>query len=100
MVAEHAFRPDSFHRNVMSELMRLVPCTTWAKASRRAASIHNCMSAHGPDLASYEKNIEKELAPAGDGLAFMWESLRVPADSCGAEGEGAAAGLRQSVEWL
>jgi homogentisate 1,2-dioxygenase len=82
MVAEHTFRPPWFHRNVMSELMGLVRGVYDAKAEGFAPggiSIHNCMSAHGPDLASYEKSIEKELLPekTGDGLAFMWESRYV-----------------------
>jgi homogentisate 1,2-dioxygenase len=40
------------------------------------ASLHNCMSGHGPDRASYEKAIKTELAPGktGDGIAFMFES--------------------------
>jgi len=79
MVAEHSFRPPWFHRNVMSELMGLVRGVYDAKAegfSPGGISIHNCMSAHGPDVASYEKNVKKELAPekTGDSLAFMWES--------------------------
>jgi len=82
MVAEHTFRPPWFHRNVMSELMGLVRGVYDAKAEGFAPggiSIHNCMSAHGPDVASYEKNIKKELAPekTGDSLAFMWESRYV-----------------------
>jgi homogentisate 1,2-dioxygenase len=82
MVAEHTFRPPWFHRNVMSELMGLVRGVYDAKAegfSPGGVSIHNCMSAHGPDLASYEKSIKKELVPekTGDSLAFMWESRYV-----------------------
>src|SRR6185369_669099 len=79
MVAEHPFRPPWFHRNVMSELMGLVRGVYDAKAegfSPGGISIHNCMSAHGPDVASYEKNVEKKLVPEklDDTLAFMWES--------------------------
>ena len=82
MVAEHTFRPPWFHRNVMSELMGLVRGVYDAKAEGFAPggiSIHNCMSAHGPDVASYEKNVKKELMPekTGDSLAFMWESRYV-----------------------
>ncbi len=66
----------------MSELMGLVRGVYDAKAegfSPGGISIHNCMSAHGPDVASHEKNIEKELVPekTGDSLAFMWESRYV-----------------------
>jgi homogentisate 1,2-dioxygenase len=81
-VAEHTFRPPWFHRNVMSELMGLVHGTYDAKAEGflpGGVSIHNCMSAHGPDLASYEKAVAAELKPQKieDTLAFMWESRYV-----------------------
>ena len=81
-VAEHTFRPPWFHRNVMSELMGLVRGVYDAKAEGFAPggiSIHNSMSAHGPDVASYKKNAEKNLVPEkiGDTLAFMWESRYV-----------------------
>ncbi len=81
-VAEHTFRPPWFHRNVMSELMGLVHGAYDAKAEGflpGGISIHNCMSAHGPDLASYEKATQAELKPAkiGKSLAFMWESRYV-----------------------
>ncbi len=82
LVAEHTFRPPWFHRNVMSELMGLVHGAYDAKAEGflpGGISIHNCMSAHGPDLASYEKAVQAELKPAkiGKSLAFMWESRYV-----------------------
>jgi homogentisate 1,2-dioxygenase len=79
MVAEHSFRPPWFHRNVMSEFMGLIHGAYDAKEGGFApggASLHNCMSGHGPDRASYEKAIKTELAPGktGDGIAFMFES--------------------------
>jgi homogentisate 1,2-dioxygenase len=82
MVAEHTFRPPWFHRNVMSELMGLVHGAYDAKAEGflpGGVSIHNCMSAHGPDLASYEKATQKPLKPEKlqGSLAFMWESRYV-----------------------
>jgi homogentisate 1,2-dioxygenase len=42
-------------------------------------SIHNCMTAHGPDQATYAKASEMELKPhkIDDTLAFMWESRYV-----------------------
>jgi homogentisate 1,2-dioxygenase len=78
-VAEDTFRPPWFHRNVMSELMGLVRGTYDAKAEGflpGGVSIHNCMSAHGPDLATFEKASTAELKPhkIEDTLAFMWES--------------------------
>lgn len=79
MVAENTFRPPWFHRNVMSELMGLVHGTYDAKAGGfqpGGASLHNCMNAHGPDLASYEKAVAADLAPhkIDDTLAIMFET--------------------------
>jgi len=81
-VAEDTFRPPWFHRNVMSELMGLVHGVYDAKAEGflpGGVSIHNCMSAHGPDLASFEKAAAAELKPRKieNTLAFMWESRYV-----------------------
>ena len=56
MVAEHSFRPPWFHRNVMSEFMGLIEGAYDAKAGGfvpGGASLHNCMSGHGPDRASW-----------------------------------------------
>jgi homogentisate 1,2-dioxygenase len=81
-VAEDTFRPPWFHRNAMSELMGLVHGAYDAKAEGflpGGVSIHNCMSAHGPDLASFEKAVDTALKPhkIEDTLAFMWESRYV-----------------------
>ncbi len=82
MVAEHTFRPPWFHRNVMSELMGLVHGVYDAKAAGflpGGISIHNCMSAHGPDVATYRKATQEALKPQRieNTLAFMWESRYV-----------------------
>ncbi|MBJ7484546.1 homogentisate 1,2-dioxygenase [Brevundimonas sp.] len=79
MVAAHTFRPPWFHRNVMSEFMGLVTGVYDAKAGGFApggASLHNQMSGHGPDQASYGGAIQAELKPhkITDTLAFMFES--------------------------
>jgi homogentisate 1,2-dioxygenase len=80
MVAEHTFRPPWFHRNVMSEVMGLVHGVYDAKEGGGflpgGVSLHNCMSAHGPDHESYERAVTAELAPhkIDDTLAFMFES--------------------------
>jgi homogentisate 1,2-dioxygenase len=81
-VAEHTFRPPWFHRNIMSELMGLVRGAYESKAEGflpGGVSIHNCMSGHGPDVATYEKAIQKNLKPEKleGALAFMWESRYV-----------------------
>jgi homogentisate 1,2-dioxygenase len=82
LVMEDTFRPPWFHRNVMSELMGLVRGTYDAKAKGfvpGGISLHNSMSAHGPDLPTWEKATAEALAPrrTGEGLAFMWESRHV-----------------------
>jgi len=79
MVAERTFRPPWFHRNAMSELMGLVKGTYDAKRDGfvpGGASLHNAMSAHGPDRASHEAASAAELSPQylADTLAFMFES--------------------------
>ena len=79
MVAEHTFRPPWFHRNVMSEFMGLVTGVYDAKAGGFApggGSLHNQMSGHGPDQASYDGAIKAELKPhrIENTLAFMFES--------------------------
>jgi len=81
-VAERTFRPPWFHRNAMSELMGLVHGVYDGKAEGflpGGISIHNCMSAHGPDAATYARAFGAELKPQRiDGtLAFMWESRYV-----------------------
>jgi homogentisate 1,2-dioxygenase len=82
MVAEGTFRPPWFHRNVMSELMGLVHGVYDAKAEGflpGGVSLHNCMTAHGPDAATFDKASSAELKPhkIENTLAFMWESRYV-----------------------
>jgi homogentisate 1,2-dioxygenase len=82
LVAERTFRPPWFHRNVMSEFMGLVRGEYDAKKEGflpGGSSLHNMMSAHGPDLASYEKAANAELKPhyLANTLAFMFESRYV-----------------------
>jgi len=82
VVGEDTFRPPWFHRNVMSELMGLVRGEYEAKAAGflpGGISLHNCMSAHGPDLASFERASAAVLKPhkIENTLAFMWESRYV-----------------------
>jgi len=79
MVAEDTFRPPWFHRNVMSECMGLIKGAYDAKAegfAPGAMSLHNLMSGHGPDVASWKSASEAELKPhkIDDTLAFMVES--------------------------
>jgi homogentisate 1,2-dioxygenase len=82
IVAEHTFRPPWFHRNVMSEFMGLIHGVYDAKAEGFApggASLHNCMSGHGPDAATFARASKAPLAPhkLDATLAFMFESRYV-----------------------
>jgi homogentisate 1,2-dioxygenase len=82
MVAEGTFRPPWFHRNVMSEYMGLLRGVYDAKAEGfvpGGGSLHNAMSGHGPDAATFERASTIELAPQklDATLAFMFESRYV-----------------------
>ena len=79
VVAENTFRPPWFHRNVMNEFMGLVHGAYDGKQggfSPGGASLHPCMSAHGPDTPTWHRATEAELAPhkIDDTLAFMFET--------------------------
>ena len=81
-VSEHTFRPPWFHRNIMSEFMGLVHGVYDAKAEGFApggASLHNCMSGHGPDAVTFERASQATLVPArlDATLAFMFESRHI-----------------------
>jgi len=79
LVGEHTFRPPWYHRNVMSEFMGLILGQYDAKPEGfvpGGASLHNMMSAHGPDDGAYEKATNAELKPEflGATMAFMFET--------------------------
>ncbi|MEU1807135.1 homogentisate 1,2-dioxygenase [Streptomyces sp. NPDC019937] len=82
LVGEDTFRPPYFHRNVMSEYMGLIEGAYDAKTAGPGGfvpgggSLHNMMSAHGPDRDTFEAASAAELTPRklDDGLAFMFET--------------------------
>ncbi|WP_367131588.1 MULTISPECIES: homogentisate 1,2-dioxygenase [Streptomyces] len=82
LVGEDTFRPPYFHRNVMSEYMGLIEGAYDAKTAGEGGfvpgggSLHNMMSAHGPDRDTFERASAAELKPqkVDDGLAFMFET--------------------------
>ena len=79
MVAENTFRPPWYHRNVMSEFMGLIHGVYDAKEKGfvpGGASLHNCMSAHGPEAGVFDKATSATLQPQRytDTMAFMFES--------------------------
>jgi len=83
LVAQDTFRPPWFHRNVASEFMGLVHGVYDAKAEGFApggASLHNCMSGHGPDAATFDKASGADLSKPDviqDTMAFMFETRAV-----------------------
>jgi homogentisate 1,2-dioxygenase len=87
LVAEDTFRPPWFHRNVASEFMGLVHGEYDAKDQSSGggfvpggASLHNCMSGHGPDAASFAKALDVDTAKPQhvvDTMAFMFETRAV-----------------------
>src|SRR5262249_52872570 len=83
LVAQDTFRPPWFHRNVASEFMGLITGVYDAKAhgfSPGAASLHNCMSGHGPDADTFERASSADLSRPDhltDTMAFMFETRRV-----------------------
>ncbi len=83
LCAEDTFRPPWFHRNIASEYMGLIHGAYDAKAGGFAAgggSLHNCMSGHGPDAASFEKASKADTSQPDhivDTMAFMFETRAV-----------------------
>ncbi|HMQ03618.1 MAG TPA: homogentisate 1,2-dioxygenase [Pyrinomonadaceae bacterium] len=79
LVGEDTFRPPWYHRNTMSEYMGLIYGQYDAKEEGfvpGGGSLHNQMSAHGPDLDAFEKASNMELVPQklSGTMAFMFES--------------------------
>jgi homogentisate 1,2-dioxygenase len=83
LVAENTFRPPWFHRNVASEFMGLITGQYDAKADGFApggASLHNCMTGHGPDAATFENASAADTRiphKVDNTMAFMFETKLV-----------------------
>ena len=83
LVAEDTFRPPWFHRNVASEFMGLIHGQYDAKSAGfrpGGASLHNCMSGHGPDSGTFDKasSIDTSVPQKVDNtMAFMFETRSV-----------------------
>ncbi len=80
LAMQDTFRPPWFHRNIASEFMGLVHGVYDAKAegfSPGGASLHNCMTGHGPDAETFEKASRADLSKPDvirDTMAFMFET--------------------------
>ncbi|GAA5234300.1 homogentisate 1,2-dioxygenase [Verticiella sediminum] len=83
LAMENTFRPPWFHRNVASEFMGLIQGVYDAKAEGFApggASLHNCMSGHGPDAGTFENASKADTTKPHyirDTMAFMFETRGV-----------------------
>lgn len=83
LVQEDTFRPPWFHRNVASEFMGLIHGVYDAKEEGflpGGASLHNCMSGHGPDAETFAKATAADTTRpqrVGDTMAFMFETRAV-----------------------
>lgn len=82
LVAKDTFRPPYYHRNLMSEYMGLIFGVYDAKEDGfipGGGSLHNQMSAHGPDTNTFNKASTVDLQPVymDNTLAFMFESSLV-----------------------
>ncbi len=80
LVMQDTFRPPWFHRNIASEFMGLIEGEYDAKTEGfvpGGASLHNCMSAHGPDAATFERASNADTSQPqqlSNTMAFMFES--------------------------
>lgn len=83
LAMQDTFRPPWFHRNIASEFMGLVHGAYDAKAdgfSPGGASLHNCMTGHGPDAETFDKASSADTAKPHyitDTMAFMFETRAV-----------------------
>jgi len=83
LTMEDTFRPPWFHRNVASECMGLIHGVYDAKAGGfepGGASLHNCMTGHGPDAETFERASQADTTRPqriGDTMAFMFETRSV-----------------------
>ncbi len=81
-VAKQTFRPPPFHRNVCSEFVGLVQGRYIGKKhgfTPGCASLHNCMSGHGPDNEAFAAGTNAADSPEyiGDTLTIIFETQLV-----------------------
>jgi homogentisate 1,2-dioxygenase len=83
LAMQNTFRPPWFHRNAANEYMGLIHGVYDAKSTGfvpGGASLHNCMSGHGPDAATFDKAIAADTSQPvhiADTMAFMFETRTV-----------------------
>jgi homogentisate 1,2-dioxygenase len=83
LTMQNTFRPPWFHRNVASEFMGLIHGAYDAKAEGfvpGGASLHNCMTGHGPDADTFAKASAADTSQPDyiqGTMAFMFETPAV-----------------------
>jgi len=83
LAMQDTFRPPWYHRNIASEFMGLIAGVYDAKAEGfvpGGASLHNCMTGHGPDAQTFEKASAADTSKPHyitDTMAFMFETAAV-----------------------
>jgi len=80
LAMQDTFRPPWYHRNIASEFMGLISGVYDAKPhgfQPGGASLHNCMSGHGPDKETFDRASTADLSKPDyikDTMAFMFET--------------------------
>jgi len=80
LIMQDTFRPPWYHRNSASEFMGLIHGKYDVRSDSfepGGASLHNAMSAHGPDAETFERASVADLSRVDvltDALAFMFET--------------------------
>ena len=79
LAMQNTFRPPWYHRNIASEFLGLIHGVYEARRGFRpgGASLHNCMSGHGPDAATFEAASNADLSKPDvvrDTMAFLFET--------------------------
>jgi len=83
LAMQDTFRPPWFHRNIAGEFMGLIHGAYDAKAdgfSPGGASLHNCMTGHGPDTETFEKASNADTTKPHyitETMAFMFETRTI-----------------------
>jgi len=80
LAMQDTFRPPWYHRNIASEFMGLIDGKYDGKSRGflpGGASLHNCMSGHGPDDKTFDRASNADLSQPDyvkDTMAFMFET--------------------------
>ena len=79
LAMQDTFRPPWYHRNIASEFLGLIHGSYEARRGFRpgGASLHNSMSGHGPDAATFEAASNADLSKPDvvrDAMAVLFET--------------------------